>query len=512
LRQNIPEFVLAELEQAQEYIRIAVFQIHSAPILNALIRKAKEGVRVEIFTLPVDSIHDDAIRNQIVSLLNELKNFNAKIYFCAWNVGDPERTTTAVGVWYSYHGKFIVTDQAAISLSANLTLNPEIDALLLSHNEPAVIRQFNEKFDQLISLFISETEGYQGSIRSKIEAVVTPEQIREIFTLPRIIPSGKHDHTWIRQYPPQLCPSGADIHDGIYIIPFDVRGRNIISKIIEDADTFVYLSAESFTDIDLPIILKKTRLNGVAVKILAGATSMDYTDRMVQVKKEILSTGIEFRTTEAELHAKLIITDKLVAVSSMNLNRMNLGFRQTHDFWRENTETITICRDPAIIRDAVSKYQALFLESTDILENLAEKSEKNVRNIFTSIFNVRSTNGAKKLLAKMLALNQISCERNVIEIARFAVRLKMKYSAAAVSDTEVAMAIVLYHLTERKHEFRELNEKLNPIFSGDRLNSVLTELLERELIIKEAEFFKINLEKLLADTPNNQGVTLNSGQ
>jgi hypothetical protein len=283
-----------------------------------------------------------------------------------------------------------------------------------------------------------------------------------------------------------------------------VRGRNVIAKIIEDADTFVYLSAESFTDIDFPVILKKARLNGIAVKILAGATSMDYTDRMVQVKKEILSTGIEFRTTEAELHAKLIITDKLVAVSSMNLNRMNLGFRQTHDFWRENTETITICSDPVIVCDAVSKYQTLFLDSTNILEYLAEKSEENVKSIFTSIFNVRSTGGAKKLLAKMLTLNQISCERNVIEIARFAVRLKIKYSAKSVSDSEVAMAIVLYHLTERKYEFKELREKLLPIFSGERLESVLGELLARELIVKESEFFKINLEKLLADTPHNQ--------
>ena len=461
-------------------------------------------MNVEVFTLPTDSIHDEIIRNQMVALFNQLRAHHGKVHYCAWNVGDPERTTTAVGVWYSYHGKFIVTDQAAISLSANLTNETEIDALLVYRNEPEMIRQFNEKFDQLLELFTLDSAGYSGSIRKRILDLVTVNQAQEIFSLPRVIPPGIHDKHWIRQYPPQLCPTGTEIHEGIYIVPFDVRGRNILSAMIEEANTFVYISAESFTDNDLPTVLKRTRLKGVDVKILAGATSMDYTDRMEQATKELLSMGIQLRTTKSELHAKLIITDKLVAVSSMNLNRMNLGFRQTHNFWRENTETITICKDPVIIHDAASKYQVLFSGSTDILENLAEKTEKSVKNIFTAIFNVRSTSEAKKLLAKLLTLNQINCERNIIEIARYAVMLKMKYSVGAVSDTEVAMAIVLYHLTERKHEFRELNDKLNLILSKERLETIIAELLTRELIVKDAEFFKINLEKLLENTHPSQ--------
>jgi phosphatidylserine/phosphatidylglycerophosphate/cardiolipin synthase-like enzyme len=492
--------VLAELGTAQDYIRVAVFQIHSVSILAALIEKAKSGVNVEVFTLPTDSIHDEVTRAQMVAQFNQLRVHHGKVHFCAWNVGDPERTTTAFGVWYSYHGKFIVTDQVAISLSANLTNAEEIDALLVYRNEPEMIRQFNEKFDQLLELFVQERVGYSGSIRQRIQDLIPADQAQEIFSLPRVIPPGIHDRHWIRQYPPQLCPTGTQIHEGIYLIPFDVRGRNLLSLMIEEANTFVYLSAESFTDNDLPTILKRTRLKGVDVKILAGATSMDYTDRMEQATKELLSTGVHLRTTESGLHAKLVITDKLVAVSSMNLNRMNLGFRQTHNFWRENTETITVCKDSMIIHDAALKFQALFSESSDIIQILAEWAEKNVKNIFTSIFNVKSTTEAKRLLAKLLTQNQISCERNIIEIARYAVTLKIKYAVGIVSDTEVAMAIVLYHLTERKHEFRELNDKLNLILSKERLETIIEELLTRGLIVKDAEFFKINIEKLLVNT------------
>ena len=74
----------------------------------------------------------------------------AKLYFCKWNVGDPERTSTAVGRWYSFHGKFIVTDKSAIALSANFTQSPEIDGLLIYRDEPEKINEFNEKFDELM--------------------------------------------------------------------------------------------------------------------------------------------------------------------------------------------------------------------------------------------------------------------------------------------------------------------------------------------------------------------------
>ena len=477
--QNVPELVLNELNDAREYIRIAVFQIHNYEILKTLIKKAKNGVKIELFTLPLDSIHDETIRNQITTLVNELIECRGNVYFCEWNVGDPERTTTAVGVWYSYHGKFIVTDQSAISLSANLTQQPEIDALLIYRNEPFMIQNFNKKFDQLKELFITNIDGYPGKIRQRIVSIVSKDQVRDIFEVPRSIPRGTHERTWIRHYPQQLCPADVDIQEGLYVVPFDARGRNVISKIIESAKDFVYISAESFTDIEFPTVLKRIKLNGVPIKILAGATSMDYSERIEQFTKELLSTGIEFHTTETELHAKLIITENIVAVSSINLNRMNLGFRQTNNFWRENTETISICRDSAIIQDARAKYLSIFESSIDITDNLAEKSEKKVKNIFTSMFNVRSTIQAKKLLAKLFTLSQIYCEKHLIDVARLAVRLKDINQSNSVSDREVGMAIVLFFLTERKHDFNELNEKMNNLLSKEKLESTIEDLIQK---------------------------------
>lgn len=53
---NIIERVIGELAIAQEYIRIAMFQIHNQAVFNVLTQKLAEGINVEIFTLPYDSI------------------------------------------------------------------------------------------------------------------------------------------------------------------------------------------------------------------------------------------------------------------------------------------------------------------------------------------------------------------------------------------------------------------------------------------------------------------------
>lgn len=503
---QIIEQVIKELAHAKEYIKIAVFQIHNRELFAKLNEKLSQGVRVELFTLPYNSIHD-SVRDEVIANFEALKKKGAEVFFCKWNVGDPERTTTAVGVWYSFHGKFIVTDQSAISLSANLTQQAELDAMLLYRQEPEKIKEFNNRFEELKELFVVDNHGYEGNIRQRILDSENPKAAG-VFFLPKVIPSGVHDRTWIQEYPPELCPEDAAIEERLYIVPFDVRSRNFLMKMINEAEKFVYISAESFTDKEFPNFLKRVKLKGVDLRILAGAKSMDYTDRMQQFMKELIAVGIQFHTTSEELHAKLIVTDKLVAISSVNLNNINLGFRRTGNFWRANTETITVCRDSEIIKTAMEKFLAVFDSSIDIADNLAEKSGAKVSKIFTSIFNVRSSKGAKELLAKLSILRQIDCEKYVIQIAKYSVMLKERFRLRLISEEHILMAAILYHLTERKHELKELSEKLAPVSSSDKVSKSLDELIAEELIIKEDEFFKINLAELLSLKFVNSSINL----
>jgi len=110
-----------------------MFQIHNEHVFEALMAKAKQA-KIEILTLPYDSINDD-VKKEVEQRFEALKVQGAIIYFDKWNVGSSERTTTATNRWYSFHGKFIVTDRSAIALSANFTKNQELDALVIFKND-----------------------------------------------------------------------------------------------------------------------------------------------------------------------------------------------------------------------------------------------------------------------------------------------------------------------------------------------------------------------------------------
>ncbi|MHA1341755.1 MAG: phospholipase D-like domain-containing protein [Promethearchaeota archaeon] len=152
LSENIIDIILDEIKNAEKFIKIAVFQIHNEKFFNSIEDKLKEGLEIEIFTLPYDSIHQN--REKIQKLFEKIRKNGAKVYLCKWNVGDPERTTTAVNKWYSFHGKFLVTDKVALAFSANLTEQKELDVSISFKNEKDKIDEFIQKFDYLRELFI----------------------------------------------------------------------------------------------------------------------------------------------------------------------------------------------------------------------------------------------------------------------------------------------------------------------------------------------------------------------
>lgn len=489
---NVITKIISELRDAEEYIRIAVFQMHNEEIFNVLNNKLNEGVRVEIITLPYDSINED-IQAEVTNLFQNIERNGASLYFCKWNVGDPERTNTAVGRWYSFHGKFIVTDKSAIALSANFTQTEELDAAIIFKNEIDKIQEYNRKFDELIDLFISENQGYSGTIRQKITDL---ENDSSLFELPRVIETETHRSHWIRHYPSALCPVDISVEDKLYLAPFDCRGRNFFMSLISEASEFAYISTESFTDTEFSAFLIKMRLKGLDIRILSGATSMDFQDRMNNMLRELLSQDIGIRTV-GDIHAKLIITDKHLVVSSVNLNKINLGFSVTNRYWRGNTESISVCSDVEILENAKTQYLAVYNESIDIETKLAEKIESFVGNMLTSKFALRSRQEVKTLFARLIIRKEIEVKKFVFDVGKITAALMKIFNKNIVEKDDFLSALILYYLSERKHDFNELNEKLNLLNTEIDLRDLLARLLDKNLIEKTDDFYKIKLDFLL---------------
>jgi len=268
-------------------------------------------------------------------------------------------------------------------------------------------------------------------------------------------------------------------------------------KMIEEAEKFVYISSESFTDKEFPNFLKRIKLKDIDIKLLTGYTSMDFPDRMRIFIKELLAAGIRLRVTSEGLHTKLIITDKSIAITSINLNSINLGFKKTAGFWRENTETILICKDSDIVKEATQKYNTIFDTSEEIIDKIAEKGSTAAGSLFKQVFEVSSTSDAKLFLAKVRLSADINKEKFVLDILKLTIKIANSFNVRRISKKEVSMALILNHLAERKHDFNELSEKLNLLIDSKESKILLGELVRSNLIIKEQEFYKLNVGAIL---------------
>ncbi len=479
--------VVEEIKKAKIYIKIAIFQIHNYDIYDSLEFALKNNVDVEIFTLPFDSINEN-IRNKVKSRIEKIKSYGAKLYFSKWGIGDPERTTTAIGRWYSFHGKFMVTDNVAIALSANFTENPELDAMLIYH-EKEKIEEFKNKFDWLVRIFGKD------EIKNLLKGYT------EIFAAPRTITDKTLSSNWIKDYPSEICNTYKnEIKDGIYISPFNYKARDLFESIIEDADKYVYVSTESFTDTEIIPFLISNAIKGKIIKILTGSESQDFNERIRELYPRLLANNIELGKPENPLHAKLLITDKKLIVSSVNLNKMNLGYSIKKSLWRANTETINIESSKNIIEKAKNDFDKKFNDSIPLLNYLSKKEEDYARSIFM-LYGVKSNKDVKKLFSYFITKSDIKLKKDFYRIGNYSSILikKFKKEKNIIDIPDFLCAMVLYYLSDRKNTEYELNEKLSEIYDKVDIKSIISKLLGYKLIINDDEFFKLDVKTLLGD-------------
>lgn len=491
---KVTENIIKELDRAEVFIKIAMFQIHRSEIFEVLKKKLNQGVKVEIITLPYDSIKEK-IRNDVQKRFEDLEKHGAIIYFCKWNIGDPSRTTTAVGRWYSFHGKMIITDKCSIALTANFTEDKELDAAIIFRDDENKKEEFIKKFEFLLRLFIIPEGKNTGTIKNKILEITRGD--KSLFELPSDIPES-HREFWITDYPEELCPIPKTIEEGLYIAPFDCRGRDMFEKVIEEANEFVYLSTETFTDPDFSVFLIKTALNkNLDLRIICGIYSMDFNDRVNDMIRELLAQGIKIKSPDEKLHGKLLVTEKAVVVSSINLNKISLGFSRNKHLWRGNTETILITKDKNLIANAKKNYLEVFNLCNKVEDKLSEKLEEIAKEILGELYQLKPNPEARALFAKLVLKHQINAKKFPIQLGNLTNLLVRKLNKISVTKNDIISALILYILSESKQSFNQLQEKIKEFDEETNINTVLFSLESYNLITQENEFYKLNLQELL---------------
>jgi len=423
--------VIEEIRKAEKYIYIVVFQMQNLELLDELIKKAKSGLEVEIITLPLSSINDPEIEKKVREKFDALSKNKGKLNIFDWNVGTTGHTKSIEGdVWYGLHAKFVVTEKSAIILSANITNEPEIDGVLIEESKEA-IEDFNKKFRLIKEFYI------ENKIRDKISGQLSSNQeVEKVFAPPKAVSSKSQKS--ILHYPEGICGKIDNLNEGLYLFPFDCRGRDFFIKVIEDAEKFAYITSERFTDEDFYYFLEKMKLRGLDIRVVAKFQSQDYQYKILKNSKDLLALGVGIKSLPS-LHAKMIVTDKVLALGSVNLNKMNLGFASQKGFWRENTEVMFICKNKFVIEKAKESFMDLFSKSEEVKDKIILKEGGDLKKLLKNVFNISSSK-TSSYLAEQYVEKDIENRKKIFNTAKEAERIKEQKKVKKVDEVIIREA------------------------------------------------------------------------
>ena len=492
------EVIKNVIQEAKEFIFIVSFQFTADSFVRALLLEKSKKVNLSVITLPGDSYKEESERNKINRLYEDLEKNGAKIYQSMWEVGDSTLTDTSLSgdqlegggnKWYSMHGKFIVTDKSALIMSANFIDNKEIEVYLQISEDDFIIKQFKEKFDKLKTLFIRDNNKL-GEIIDLLDEK-TKTDTKNFFA--------KSNRLNIKAYPPHLTPS-KPISKGLHITPFDGRARDFLNTFIESAQRFLYISTERFFDDNVvKKLTSKIIKSHIKIRIITCPPNQIRQNplKAEQMISELLSVGVEIKFFK-NIHAKCWISDKFLATGSINIGKMNLGFAKTGNFWRANTETIYFDDDIGTINEAKVEFDKMYEKGEFPIKTIAEISKYIEDSKFLlKAFGMRSDKGAGETISQIYTDFKINNRKNLLQLINFAVKIAKKFDIRIITRKEVIMALVLFYLSDKKNTDYELMEKLHNITENIELNQILDFLIIKELIVKQDNYYKINVETIL---------------
>lgn len=189
----------------------------------------------------------------------------------------------------------------------------------------------------------------------------------------------------------------------------------------------------------------------------------------------------------------------MLIVSSINLNKINLGFSTSNRYWRENTESAFVCRASEVIKDAKEKYLAVFKQSHDVGIKLTEKLENTIKDTLANTYGLKSSPDARKLFAQFILKKQIETRQIITKVGRITKKLMDYYKRNKIEKEDFVSAMILYYLSERKQSIPDLRKSMSEIVDQNtNLTAILSALEFARFVEKEGESFKINIEALFS--------------
>ena len=87
-------------------------------------------------------------------------------------------------------------------------------------------------------------------------------------------------------------------------------------------------------------------------------------------------------------------------------------------------------------------------------------------------------------------------EKFVLTIGRITAKLMRYFEKNMVEKQDFFLSLILYYLSERKHDFDQLNEKTSALNTEVDLGVLLNFLVRHDFVEKVGEFYKVKIDKL----------------
>ena len=83
--------------------------------------------------------------------------------------------------------------------------------------------------------------------------------------------------------------------------------------------------------------------------------------------------------------------------------------------------------------------------------------------MFSSTFGLRSRNEVKILFARLVLQQEIQVKKLTLTIGKITARLMKHFGKTMVEKDDFIMALILFYLSERKHDYDQIDEKLSAL-------------------------------------------------
>jgi len=493
--QIVKEFI----DKAEKHLKIVTFRFSAEDFAKILIKKAKEGVKIEIITTPVDNIGDEKLRFKVEEMYEGLQANGVKLLTCPWEVGEPRLTPTSLsgrltaGIgekWYSLHLQLLMNEKQALLTSQNLVPEKNLEIYYLSSG-PYFLKQTSDKFKMIQDLFFTPVEVDKTTLRGRVVNFLDQATLKNTLEF-----YNQNKRLKVKHYYAEKLPE-ANLNKGLFICPFEGRLRGFLNKFIDSGKKFLYFFVETLFDEEL---IKK--LEGkidlqpdIQVKMITRPPEKvrQSPDKARNMIKQLLSLGVGIGYL-SDIQAKFWVNDNWLAVPSGDFNKMNLGYCISKNYWRADTQLILLEDN----REQIKLFKSIFEKHFKPID-IGSICRKDIASLFMGLkrYHIASTREAKDYISRLKSSLIIKTERDTRYVMNLAIKLTKIYGKNRMHGIFVVMAILLYYLQRHEQKFEEISEKLEDIVDKSKIRDAINRLMLLGYILKSEDVYRVNVEKLL---------------